>query len=119
MKIALEKSRNLGGTKVPPIEWKSALPFVENSRGQLVHRPMSVVTYLHQSYPYLAIKYQCGLSACGSKNLTFLSVPPEHAVVCHRCEEFAVLRGLPSSSDIAGRHVHIGGLKVFKKCGCK
>lgn len=122
MKIALKprkKAPNEAELKAQPIEWKATLPFLENTRAYLIHRPMTVTTYRHQRSPHLAVLCYCGNGFSGQKNLTFLSAPPENAVVCQRCEDAAMLAGLPSSSEISGRHVHTGGLKIVLSCGCK
>ncbi|HEX4843176.1 MAG TPA: hypothetical protein VFV57_05855 [Limnobacter sp.] len=119
-KFPLQKSdRATLQLKKSPIHWQSALPFVENTRGLLIHRPRSVMTMTHFGYAYLAVHHYCGNAVCGGKNLTFLSEPPRQAVLCEACETNAVLAGLPAASDIVGRHVHTGRLKVFKNCGCR
>lgn len=105
--------------KQQPIDWKATLPFLENTRGYLIHRPVSVTTYRHWIKPHIAAQCYCGITFSGDKNLSFLSVPPENGVVCQRCEDIAVSAGLPSSSSLAGKHVHTGGLKVVLSCGCK
>jgi len=96
--------------------WSSCLPFVENSRGILIHRPRSVMTYTQYKTPYIAVGMWCGNSQNGEKNFTFLSVPPEKAILCERCELLAVAAGLPTADELAGRHVHKGGVKAFKSC---
>ena len=54
----------------------------------------------------------CGNSANGENKFTFLDVVPDGRVVCARCEAAAIEAGLPSSSEICGRHVCIGGVKA-------
>jgi hypothetical protein len=96
--------------------WTSCLPFVENTRGVLIHRPRSVSTYTQFKTPYLAVGMWCGNGHNGEKNFTFLSAPPLGAILCERCEQLAVAAGLPSADELAGRHVHKGGVKAFRNC---
>lgn len=105
--------------------WKTALPFVENSRGILIHRPRMVSTHTGLSRsnpsrwrPHIGIGFWCGMHVSGDKNFTFLLAPPENGLVCHRCEAVAIANGFPSSAELAGRHVHIGRVKAVKDC-CK
>mgnify|MGYP000367204738 CR=1 FL=1 len=114
-----KKSPHEKDLKAQPVEWKATLPFLENTRAHLIHRPKTVVTYRHQKIPHLAVMCYCGTGFAGGKNFTFLSAPPLDSVVCQRCEDAAVDFGLPSSFSLTGRHVHLGGLKVVLNCGCK
>lgn len=114
--IPLEKDKDLRGGKVP---WTSSKPFLENSMGVLIHRPRSVSTIkLGNRPPHLSVQALCGNTMNGAKKFTFLSAPGDGQIVCARCEDRAIELGLPSSSSLAGRHVHIGGVKAFKRC-CK
>lgn len=122
LKLPLKKRKDTKHDKelrALPINWKATLPFVENTRAYLIHRPMSVTTFRHFRNPHLAVYCYCGNGFCGTKNLTFLSAPQESSVVCARCENAAIAAGLPSSSELAGRHVHTGGLKVVLDCKCE
>lgn len=101
------------------IPWSSCAPFVENTRGVLVHRPKKVSTHTFFKKPHIVIEYMCGNSVAGSDKFTFLAAPPEDAIVCEICEKKAIEAGLPSSDELAGRHVHIGRLKAVASCGCK
>lgn len=97
--------------------WKSALPFVDNSRGTLIHRPRSGVTFNCHDKPHNAITFWCGMGVSTSKkNLTFLSVPPPDKILCERCEEAAVKAGITSADKIAGRHVHKGRTIAVVTC---
>lgn len=96
--------------------WTSCEPFVENSRAHLIHRPAYVVRYnLHQK-PHLAVGYLCGNGATGSHKFTFLASPPEGRLVCVRCEQAAIANGLPSSDELAGRHVCKGEIRAVNVC---
>lgn len=98
-------------------QWRSCLPFVENTMALLIHRPLTVGTYRCGNRPlHLAIHYWCGNSAVGNKKFTFLEAPPENSLVCEKCEQNAVAAGLPSSESLAGKHVHIGRLKAIRTC---
>lgn len=98
--------------------WISCLPFIENSRGALIHRPRAGATYnLHKTGPHIAVKFWCGMSVSTSKkNLTFLTAPPAGKILCERCEDAAVKAGMQSADDIAGRHVHKGGVVAVATC---
>lgn len=112
--------------KMPPapykrtiFPWASCLPFVENRRGILTHRPKTVATFTLLKKPHFSIGYWCGNHANNdSGNITLLEAPPVGAIVCERCEFAAVQAGLPSAESLAGRHVHIGKLKAVLTCGC-
>jgi hypothetical protein len=100
------------------IPWVSCLPFVENSRGMLVHRPRFVCTHkIGPKWPaHIAINCWCGNTMTGNQKFTFLDAPQESAIVCARCEDNAVAAGLMPSSAIVGRHVHTGGVIAKTRC---
>lgn len=113
-KIALERPKNVGDKQFP---WTSCAPFVENSRGTLIHRPRRASTYNLHSKPHFGIIFWCGMSVASSgKNLTFLSAPPKGRILCERCEAAAVANGLPSADDIAGSHAHKGRTVAVATC---
>lgn len=117
MRVALEKrDLRIGGG----IQWVSCRPFVENSRAVLIHRVRYVTTHkIGPKYPsHIAVHGWCGNASTGTKKFTFLDEPPEGRVVCARCEDAATGVGLPASSEIAGRHVHTGGVVAHMRC-CK
>ena len=96
--------------------WKKAPPFVENKRGVLIHRPRTVGLHkLRGHEPHYAIHYWCGNQSTGSNNFTFMDKVVGR-VVCARCESEAIENGLPSSSELSGHHVCIGGVKAFSFC---
>lgn len=87
----------------------SSAPFVENSRGVLIHRPRSGAIYNIHKNPHIGVRFWCGMATTSSgTNLTFLDSPPDDKILCARCEEFAAKNGLPSADSLAGRHVHVG-----------
>lgn len=98
--------------------WTSCLhPFVENSRGVLVHRPRSGTTYNLHKVPHIAVSMWCGHTTTGDgKHLTFLPAPPDGKVLCARCEAAAVEAGLPTADELAGKHVHVGGVRAVITC---
>jgi hypothetical protein len=98
--------------------WVESEPFVENARGILIHRPRTVTTRRGhvRGNSYISIHFYCGQVTCGDKNLTFLSSPPDGRLVCHACEMRALMLKLPSSSELAGKHVCTGKLKAFNSC---
>lgn len=115
IKLPLERPKKVFPKEFP---WTSCAPFVENSRGVLIHRPRTGSTFnLHRTGPHVGLGYWCGMhTASDGKNLTFLSVPPEDRILCARCEAVAVANGLPSADDLAGRHVHKGGVVAVVTC---
>lgn len=115
MKLPLETKRNPNMNYV--FIFKSCKPFVNNTHGQLVHRPRQVSVHkLAQYGPHLAIHYYCGNVACGTDKFEFLDAPPNDRFVCAICEANAVSFGMPSSDEITGYHVHVG--RVFAKQAC-
>lgn len=90
-KVKLERPKKIHQGQFP---WASCAPFVENSRGTLIHRPRSGLLYnLHKTGPHVAISFWCGMGVSSSgENFTFLSSPPEGRIVCARCEAAAVRR---------------------------
>jgi hypothetical protein len=122
MKVKLEQSagldrlRRIGAAGIIP--WASCLPFVDNSKAVLIHRPRSICTHKISSRwgAHIAIHCWCGNSMTGTKKFTFLEAPAEDRIVCARCEDNAVASGLLPSSAIAGRHVHTGGVIAKSRC---
>lgn len=104
----------------PKAYWRSSKPFVENRMAVLIHRPYKVNSFkIDGRRPHIAITYHCGNTHCGGEGkLTFLDAPPSGSIVCQRCEDYAIERGLPSSKEITGFHVCLGGVKAVKNC-CK
>jgi len=113
MKVALKKNYSDSAAGY----WKESEPFVENRYGMLIHRPISVTLFNNNRYPHIAVGHYCGATHTGKhEKFTFLLTPPAHKLVCHVCEMKAVAAGLPTSSQIAGRHVCIGRLKPINIC---
>lgn len=105
----------------PVARWRDCEPFVENRRGVLIHRPKAVNVYTtsRRSKMHIAIHFYCGSGTTDcdkSQNVTFLAVPPEDSLLCAACEARAVMAGLPTTTSIAGRHVHVGKLKAIRTC---
>lgn len=119
MKIALHKFKTNRNFEKNLSPWKSCLPFVENKRGVLVHRPKAVATITLLGKSHIAIVHWCGLHISGGDNLAFVSEPQTESILCARCEQVATKAGLESASGITGRHVHVGGVRAFTTCGCK
>lgn len=116
IQLERESSRHLQSRSIN--HWISCLPFVENSRGVLIHRPRSGQTYnIHKTGPHIGIAFWCGMHiASGGKNITFLEAPPEGKILCERCEANAVKNGMPTADELAGRHVHKGGVVAVVTC---
>lgn len=115
IKLPLERSKTKATPKQVP--WASCAPFVENSRGQLIHRPRTGMSYFIHRNPHIGIGFWCGMGvATDGKNLTFLASPPEGKILCEKCEAAAIANGLPSADELAGRHVHKGRTKAVRTC---
>ena len=114
-RVVLERPKRLGHKQFP---WVSCAPFVDNSRGTLIHRPRSASTYnLHSNGPHIGIQFWCGMSVSSDgKNITLLSSPPVGRILCERCETAAAANGLPSADELAMRHVHKGRTVAVPTC---
>ena len=117
MLIELEKPKETR-PEVRGMPWSSCKPFVENSKAVLIHRPRMVAMHrISEKYrPHLAVSMWCGNTQTGTKKFTFLDAPPKGRIVCARCEEKATEAGLPSSTSLAGEHVHTGGVVAVAYC---
>lgn len=118
MKLPLEVDTSTPVLSLRTVQWKSCPPFLENCRATLIHRPRKVtVIKIGAKWPaHLAVHAWCGNQFTGTKKFTFLESPPELALICARCEQAAVAKGLPSASSLAGRHVHLGGMRATQLC---
>jgi len=117
MKIPLERYKMPAWGSEKITACSSAEPFLMNSRAILIHRPKNVAIFDNANRPsHVAITNLCGATFTGDRKFTFLAEPPEGRIVCAACEGRAVMMGLPTSSEIAGRHVCIGKLKAVKVC---
>jgi hypothetical protein len=118
MKIPLKIEREPGWEPEGhhTVHWKSALPFFYNSRGWLVHRVRSAHTYIrHGETKHSVVHYLCG--AIGSVSFgEFFADPPSNRLVCESCEFIARKRKLPSADELAGRHCHVGRIRVEQTC---
>lgn len=113
-KLSLERPRKISANEFP---WSACAPFVENSRGTLIHRPRNGATYNIHRLPHVSVHFWCGMgTSSDGKNLTFLAAPPEDKILCARCEAIAVANGLPSANELAGRHVHVGRTVAVMTC---
>lgn len=115
IRVKLQKNRDL---RSAVFYWKEMLPFVENKRAILIHRPRRATTYnLGPKWgPHVAINYWCGATQTGRDNFVFHSDPPKQKLVCNVCETRAVMAGQLTSDELAGRHVHKGRLKAIQYC---
>ena len=117
MKLQLRKGRPYpGGYNSNKVRWASALPFVENSRGVLIHRPREVTTHTLLKEPHISVKFFCGNTVSSQNSLTFLDSPPEGKLLCDRCETMALALGMPSADSLVGRHVHRGKVVAVQTC---
>ena len=114
MKVSLQKDKR---TRTG-VHWTACEPFLENSQAVLIHRVRYVTTHkLGQRWPaHLAVGCWCGNTMTGTTKFTFLNAPPEGRIVCARCEDAAVEAGLPTSYQLAGKHIHTGGVVAVRRC---
>lgn len=116
MKLPLE-TKNFGNPWFrPSFQWSASLPFVENKWAALIHRPFAVRQFTRARGSHISVHYHCGNSANGTHRFTFLDLPPTDSIVCARCEMMAIGRGMPSSAELAGRHVCLGGAIAYSEC---
>lgn len=114
LKLPLKVTRFAKKNGLP---WTSCLPFVDNKRAQLIHRPMSVTKYKCGSYPsHLAVHCWCGQGPAGSDKFTFLEKLDGSKLLCAKCETNAVAAGLPSAYELSGLHVHVGKVVAVQTC---
>ncbi len=117
MKVNLQPAKLSKFGRQGVVVIRSSEPFVENSRGILIHRVRHAHIVISEMFgPHLSVRAWCGNSFSSSKHLTFLESPTDGKFVCARCEEVAVSAGQPSSSDIAGKHICVGGLRAYNAC---
>ena len=101
------------------VNWKSCLPFVDNPRGVLIHRIREVYTFMTDGQPrHSHAEYWCGNGTNFDGGNIFTSSPGADRILCSRCEAIAVEHGQPTADELAGHHVHIGGVRPYRTC-CK
>ena len=106
-------------TRANTIEVLESEPFVENTRGRLIHRVRRA--RYNPENPYLGgrllvVDYWCKASASGHDELSFHAIPPEGKFVCGICEARSTMAGQPESDTVAGKHVHKGRVKAVRTC---
>ena len=113
--IELKKCKDLPGGAIP---WTACKPFIENKMAVLIHRPRYVTTRkIGARWPaHLCVNCWCGSHMTGTTKFTFLDAPPDESILCARCEDNAVANGLQPASELAGKHVHTGGVVAVKRC---
>lgn len=97
---------------------KKSPPFAYSEKGKLCHRPRYAGLHyrINPAKPHLAIDFLCSSGACG-KNARF-SYDTNGRLMCKGCEKKAAELGMPTASQIVGRHICTGKLKVKKSCEC-
>jgi hypothetical protein len=113
MKIALKRPKD---SRRAATVWSACLPFVDNDRAVLIHRPKAVQSFKIHRLPHLGVHYWCNGMATGGKNFTFLALAPENKLVCQRCEDAAIESGLPSTDELCGAHRHKGTVVAVRTC---
>lgn len=124
MKIKIRKDNNLQPRfrdgwrgQHGPDHWEESEPYFVNPRGVLIHRVRSVRTYRDgEKVTHYSMTCLCG-EQFGFHNLeNLVAEPPEGRLLCARCESVAAEKGLPSSEELTGRHVHVGKLVAKQVC---
>ena len=105
--VQLDQFRYTRSKKGRTFGIRTALPFVQSFRGKLAHRPRRAALHNIWDAPHFSTQYLCGTMVTHKPDgFTFTDDPS--LPVCSRCEAIAVEAGMPSASEIAGRHVCIG-----------
>lgn len=119
MKVPL-KQRRLNDPRIKEFSVKTSIPFVENTKGVLIHRVAAVIRHdiPWLPAPGLSVTMWCGSNQNGSDKFIFHEDPPREKLLCQRCEVMAKLCGQPSADELAGRHVHKGMVKAIQTCCC-
>lgn len=96
---------------------KRGRPFFWNHRGLLIHRVRAICEHLdgNGNVTHSTIDYWCGNVGRECRGQYF-EKPPTDRLLCVHCEQRAAAAGEPTASDLAGRHVCIGRLKVHRLC---
>lgn len=100
------------------VVWKRALPFFVNTRGFLIHRVAWAYSIIYNGeLKHNVAGYLCGNSGVeGTGHGIFYDNPPTDRLLCELCENIAIRRRLPKADDLAGRHVHLGRIRVEQTC---
>ena len=101
----------------PVLIWEEGLPFFINYRGVLIHRVHYIITHLRDDGTprHASVGYWCNNTG-SPRNGKLLAEPPESRLVCSMCEAKAVAAGELRSSELIGKHVHIGRMKPVRIC---
>lgn len=68
-------------------------------------------------YPaHMSVQNYCGSTFSGKKFTFHDTLSEDGKLLCTRCEAAAIQAGLPSASEIVGRHVHLGRVIPIKVC---
>jgi hypothetical protein len=100
------------------VVWKKSLPFFVNTRGFLTHRVSWVYSIIYKGeLSHTAVGYLCGNSGIeGTGHGLFYEDPPADRLLCELCENIAIRRRLPTADQLAGRHIHVGRIRVEQTC---
>lgn len=97
--------------------YAEAAPFFANPRGVLAHRVRSITKLDFGERYHYVVEYYCLGTSCHERLLDEgLVHDPGKRLVCAHCERIALEHELPSSSDLAGRHVCTGICRPVNVC---
>lgn len=101
-----------------PEHWTESEPFFTNPRGILIHRVRSVRSYKNTVgvVTHYSTTCHCGNQFHFDDVACLVAVPPDGRLLCERCESIAVKNKLPTSEQLAGKHIHIGRLVAKQVC---
>lgn len=125
-KIKLKKPRDISRMSHSSHEtcaWEKSWPFVANPRGVLVHRVRSILQFTWTNEPFKGDQhchadYWCenGCNFHPDDHEIVLVRDPGDRILCARCEGMAIANGQKSAEELAGHHVHIGGIRAVRFC---
>lgn len=104
--------------RIQQIDYEESVPFFLNQRGVLVHRVKSLyqLTATWQEEPWWIVDYWCENFGRTDKNDLGMLEDPGDRLICTRCEANAIAHGLPTSSELVGRHICTGTMRPVNTC---
>lgn len=98
------------------LNYTHSAPFFENPRGILIHRVRALYRLSFGDRDWWIIDYWCENTAHSKAVDPGLVFDPGKKLICTRCEANAIAHEEKSSSELAGRHVCTGSIRVVNNC---